>query len=181
MNTAQAFAWVVGLVVAQRLSELVIAKRNTARLISHGAIEVGSDHYWMLIALHSAFFVSLISEAYWRHFSVSSVWRPLAVIFAFAQLARVWIIASMQGRWTTRIIVIPGASLVRKGLFRWIAHPNYCVVALELAVLPLIFELWFTAITFTILNALVLLRVRIPQESKALAEASDANYFANTL
>ena len=90
------------------------------------------------------------------------------LVFLLAQAGRVWVISSMGGRWTTRIIVLPGEKLVRRGPFRFVSHPNYCVVALELAFLPLAFGHWATALLFTILNALVLLGVRIPAENKAL-------------
>jgi methyltransferase len=88
-------------------------------------------------------------------------------MFLAVELARIWVLASLGPRWTTRIIVIPDAPLVRRGPYRFVNHPNYVVVVAEIAVLPLVFGLWQVALIFTLLNAAIL-AIRIPAENAAL-------------
>ena len=153
---------ILGFVTLQRLAELRLADRNSRRLIAEGAREYGADHYPFIVALHAAWLAALWWWAPGKPVSV-----PLLVIFAFLQLGRVWVIASLGERWTTRIIVKPGAPLVRRGPYRWLDHPNYMIVAAEIAVLPLVFGLWSVALVFSLLNA-ILLAVRIRAENAAL-------------
>nr|WP_295833938.1 isoprenylcysteine carboxylmethyltransferase family protein [uncultured Azospirillum sp.] len=147
-------------VAAQRLLELVIARRNTARLLADGAREVGAAHYPLFVALHAgwllALFVMVPADA--------PVNGWLLALFLLLQAGRVWVIATLGRFWTTRIITLDGAPLVRRGPFRWIRHPNYLVVAGELAVLPLVFgEVWI-AIAATLLNIpLTLHRIRVEE------------------
>lgn len=156
---------VLVLVTLQRLGELVLAKRNTARLKAQGAVEVGAGHYPLIVVLHAAWLVGLWLLAWDR--PVVLGWL---LVFLVLQALRVWIIASLGGRWTTRIIILPQAPLVRRGPYRLISHPNYVVVAGEIAVLPLAFGLPVFALVFSILNALVL-SVRIRAEGAALRGA----------
>lgn len=163
------FFWITFfLVITQRLIELAIAKRNTARLLSIGAIEFGANHYWLLVSMHSLFLLSLLSEYLYRGQLLSPFWIQLLIIFLLAQVVRIWVILTMRGRWTTRILVIKGEKLVRRFPFSIMPHPNYTVVCIEILVLPLIFNLYATAIIFTLLNAIMLLFIRIPEEQKAL-------------
>ena len=151
------------LVTVQRLGELVLARRNTARLLADGGVETGANHYPLIVGLHAAWLIGLFALAWDR--PVSWVWMG---VFVLLQLVRVWVIASLGGRWTTRIITVPGDVLVRRGPYRFLSHPNYAVVALEIAVLPLAFDLVVYAVVFTLLNAAVLaLRIRV--ESRALS------------
>jgi methyltransferase len=154
---------VLALVTAQRLGELVLASRNTRRLKTQGAIEIGARHYPLLVVLHGAWLIGLWWLAWDRY--VSLAWLG---VFIVLQGLRVWVIASLGGRWTTRIIVLPGAPLIRRGPYRFISHPNYTVVAAEIAVLPLAFDLPVYAVLFTVLNAIVLF-IRIREENRALA------------
>ena len=164
------FFWILFLLIAtQRLIELWIAKRNTERLLSLGAQEFGRSHYWLLVSIHTLFFLSLLVEFLYRGHTRSEFWLPLLTIFIFAQAVRVWVIGSMKGRWTTRILAIKGERLVHSGPFSLFSHPNYAIVCIEILVLPLIFNLFTTAIVFSLLNAFALLFVRIPVEEKALA------------
>lgn len=156
---------VLVLVTLQRLGELVLANRNTARLKAQGAVEVGAGHYPLIVVLHAAWLVGLWVLAWDR--PVVLGWL---LMFLVLQALRVWIIASLGGRWTTRIIILPQAPLVRRGPYRLISHPNYVVVAGEIAVLPLAFGLPVFALVFSILNALVL-SVRIRAEGAALRGA----------
>jgi methyltransferase len=155
-------AAVLGLVTLQRAGELVLAARNTRRLMARGAYEASPGHYPLIVVLHGAWLAGLWLLALDR--PVDPVWL---VVFILLQAGRLWVLASLGERWTTRIIVLPGARLVRRGPYRWLAHPNYVVVAGEIVALPLVFGLWVYALGFTILNA-ILLAVRIRAESRAL-------------
>ncbi len=156
---------VLALVTLQRLGELVMANRNTARLKAQGGVEVGAGHYPLIVILHAAWLAGLWLLAWDR--PVAPGWL---LVFLVLQALRVWVIASLGGRWTTRIIILPQAPLVRRGPYRFISHPNYVVVAGEIAVLPLAFGLPLFAVVFSILNALVL-TIRIRAEGAALKAA----------
>ncbi len=155
---------VIGLVVLQRLAELVHAERNTAALKARGAVEIGRAHYPLLVLLHAAWLVAIVVLL---PKDVRIDWILLAV-FVVLQGTRVWVLATLGPYWTTRIITLPGAPLVRRGPYRFVRHPNYLVVAAEILVLPLVFGEWIVAAVFTVLNALVL-ALRITQENRALA------------
>jgi methyltransferase len=150
-------------VTLQRLGELVLARRNTRRLLARGGYEVGAGHYPLIVGLHAAWLAALWFLGWDR--SVSLPWLALFVVL---QMLRVWVISSLGGRWTTRIVLLPGAPLVRRGPYRFVSHPNYAVVVAEIAVLPLAFGLVGVAILFSVLNALVLW-VRIRAEGRALS------------
>lgn len=156
---------VLAAVTLQRLGELVLAQRNTRRLIAQGGYETGAAHYPLIVGLHAAWLAALWVWGWDR--PVSGPWLAAFIVL---QLLRVWVIASLGGRWTTRIVILPGAPLVRRGPYRFLSHPNYTVVVGEIAVLPLAFGLVGLAILFSVLNALVLW-VRIRAEGRALASA----------
>jgi methyltransferase len=153
---------ILALVTAQRLGELWLSNRNTSRLLARGAREVGAAHYPVIVAVHALWLAALWWLA--RDRAVHGFWLA---IFVLLQLARVWVIATLGPRWTTRIIVLPEAPPVRRGPYRFVDHPNYLVVAAEIAVLPLVFGLWQLAAIFTALNAAVL-TIRIREENRAL-------------
>jgi methyltransferase len=157
---------ILALVTLQRLAELVVARRNTAKLIAHGAIEVGAGHYPLVVILHAAWLAAL-----WVFGRNQAVNLEAFAVFAMLQGLRLWILATLGPRWTTRIIVVPGAPLVSSGPYRYFSHPNYAVVAAEIAVLPLALHLPWVALIFTILNAAVLV-IRIRAETHALSQAS---------
>lgn len=156
---------VLGLVTAQRVGELVLATRNTRRLLARGGVETGRGHYPIIVALHALWLAGLWILA-WDE-PVDLLWLAL---FAILQLGRIWVISTLGDRWTTRIITLPGAPLVRKGPYRYLSHPNYVIVAAEVAVLPLAFGLVSFALVFSLLNAAVLW-IRIRSETKALKGA----------
>lgn len=159
---------VVLLVAAQRLAELAVARRNTARLLAQGAVEHGARHYPLIVLLHAAWLASLplvVPAGRWP-----DPW--LLGLFVLLQPLRVWVIASLGGRWTTRVIVSPGLPPLRRGPYRWLRHPNYLIVAAEIALLPLAFGAWALALVFSVLNAIVLLGIRIPCESRALSASA---------
>lgn len=152
----------LGFVTAQRLAELALARHNTQVLLGSGAKEVAPQHYPYLVALHSCWIAGLWLLAMGR--PVDPIWFA---IFMVLQAGRLWVIGTLKGRWTTRIIVQPGAPLVASGPYRFMAHPNYAVVAGEIAVLPLAFGMPVYAAIFSVLNAAVLY-VRIKAENEAL-------------
>ena len=155
---------ILTLVTLQRLGELALARHNTKKLLASGAIEVGAAHYPLIVALHTAWLIAL-----WLFGRYQEV-NPLALVaFLVLQGLRVWILATLGPRWTTRIIVLPGEPLITSGPYRYFSHPNYAVVAAEIAVLPLALHLPALALVFTVLNAAVLL-VRIRIEARALSE-----------
>ncbi|MBD7964654.1 isoprenylcysteine carboxyl methyltransferase family protein [Fictibacillus norfolkensis] len=158
--------------IIQRLAEVRIAKSNEKKLLSKGAVEAGSDHYKWMVSMHVAFFVVFFLEVYVFNAQPPSWWIVPFTLFLMAQVIRVWAISSLGEFWNTKIILLPGANVVARGPYRFMRHPNYTVVSLELLVMPLIFGAYFTAILFTILN-IFMLRVRIPAEEKALMELTD--------
>ena len=153
---------VLAFVTIQRLAELLLSRRNTKRLMGRGAYEVAPGHYPFLVTLHASWLAVL-----WFLGPGPPVEIVPLILFALLQLARVWVIATLGERWTTRIIVLPGAPLVKSGPYRWVNHPNYLIVIGEIAVLPLVFGLPMVAIIFSVLNGL-LLWVRITCENRAL-------------
>ena len=167
------FTGVFFLLVFQRLFELYIAKKNEKWMKEQGAREVGKNHYKYIVLLHIFFLFAVAIEAILRGFTLSFVWSVMLFVFLSAQCLRVWTIRSLGRFWNTKIIVLQDADVVKKGPYRFLKHPNYLIVALEILSLPLIFSSYFTAIVFTVLNAVLLLRVRIPAEEKALKESTN--------
>jgi methyltransferase len=158
---------ILGLVTLQRAGELILARRNTVRLIAAGAREKGAAHYPLLVLMHGAWLVGL-----WLLAPNRPVSLPWLAVFVLLQASRIWVIASLGPRWTTRIIVSPHSDLVRRGPYRFLRHPNYLVVAGEIAVLPLVYSLPLYAALFSISNAL-LLAIRIDAENKALRGSAE--------
>jgi methyltransferase len=156
-------AIILALVTLQRLGELVLARYNTNRLLARGAIEVGADHYPLVVSVHTAWLIAL-----WIWGRDQDVNLAALAGFVVLQGLRLWILATLGSRWTTRIIVLPGEPLVASGPYRYFSHPNYAVVAAEIALLPLALHLPWLALIFTIANAVVLL-IRIRTEARALA------------
>ena len=148
----------------QRLGELVLARRNTARLLEHGAIEVAPEHYPLIVGLHTVWLAGLWYLALSRGLSPDLL---LLAIFIALQGLRVWVLVTLGPRWTTRILTVPGEQLVARGPYRFLSHPNYCVVIGEILVLPLAFGLVWYAVVFSILN-LAILWIRVRAEDKAL-------------
>lgn len=159
-----AFPLIVVLVIAQRLLELAHARANTRRLLARGAVEVGAAHYPLFVLLHAAWLLSLIATVPWM-----AEPHPAPLVgFGLLMGARVWVMVSLGPYWTTRILTLPGAPLVRNGPYRWLRHPNYWVVSGEVALLPLAFDAVGVAVVFSALNG-GLLAYRIAIEEKALS------------
>ncbi|MGI2328726.1 isoprenylcysteine carboxyl methyltransferase family protein [Planococcus sp. YIM B11945] len=157
-------------VILQRLLEVLYAKSNERYMKAQGAIEAGASHYKWIVLLHVLFFISLLAEVLYLDGAKGPFWMVFFVAFVIAQILRVWALASLGRFWNTKILVLPGARKIASGPYRWLPHPNYIVVALEILTLPLVFGAWRTAVFFTIANALLLLLVRIPAEEKALQQ-----------
>lgn len=156
----------LALVTGERLAELWWARRNTAGLMARGAVEHAPGHYPLIVALHAAWLAGLWLLGWDR--PVSVVWLA---VFVALQAGRLWVLATLGPRWTTRIIVLKGETLVRRGPYRFVPHPNYLVVAGEIAVLPLCLGLPLYALVFSLANAAVL-AIRIRAEAAALSGAA---------
>ncbi|WP_049562486.1 isoprenylcysteine carboxyl methyltransferase family protein [Nonomuraea sp. SBT364] len=164
-----AYLVLIGLVVLERLAELVVARRNLAWARSRGGIEYGRRHYPWIVAAHVSLLVAAPAEVWLldRPFLPALGWPMLALVL-LAQGLRWWCIASLGRRWNTRVVVLPGVPLVGSGPYRWLRHPNYVAVVVEGIALPLVHTAWLTALAFTVANA-ALLTVRIRVEERALA------------
>ena len=166
------YAVLILLTGAERIAELVISKRNAASAFAAGGVEFGQRHFPFMVTLHTGFLLACIAEVFLldRPFIPALGW-PMLVIALLAQAGRYWCIVSLGRQWNTRVIVVPGAGEVRaRGPYRftWLRHPNYWIVAIEGIALPLVHTAWVTALLFTVLNAVLLLRFRIPIEKGAL-------------
>ena len=155
----------LGFVTVQRLAELAWNRGNEARLRAAGAVEAGAAHYPVMVVLHAAWLAALWLWGLNRPL----VW-PWVLVYVVLQGGRAWVLATLGRRWTTRVFVTPGETLVRRGPYRFVSHPNYVVVALEIFVLPLAFGLWRVALGFGVAN-LLLLAWRIRVEDRALTAA----------
>jgi methyltransferase len=164
------FIALVALVAAERLAELVVARRNERWSREHGAVETGAGHYPVMVVLHTGLLVGAVVEAVLadRPFLPALGWTMLVLVLA-SQALRWWCIATLGRQWNTRILVVPGANRVVGGPYRLFAHPNYVAVVVEGFALPLVRTAWITALVFTVANA-VLLSVRIAGENRALRE-----------
>ncbi|MET0429687.1 MAG: isoprenylcysteine carboxylmethyltransferase family protein [Microvirga sp.] len=158
-------ALILGFVSAERAAELAWARQNTRALLRRGAEESAPDHYPWMVGFHGAWLAGLWLLAWDRQ--PDPAWLAA---FGVAQALRFWVLVTLGRRWTTRIIVLRQAPLIRTGAYRWISHPNYVAVAAEIAIVPLAFGLWGYAAAASFLNAL-LLALRIRAETAALARA----------
>jgi methyltransferase len=159
--------FILGAVTLQRAAELILSRYNTNRLLARGAVEVAPAHYPLIVAVHAAWLISL-----WVFGRDQPVHHMALLIYLALQGLRCWVMRTLGPRWTTRIIVLPVPPLVSAGPYRFLSHPNYAVVAGEIAVLPLVLGLPQLAVVFTILNAAIL-AIRIRAENRALATSRD--------
>lgn len=159
------------LIGAERLVELAVSRRNAQWSFAHGGREFGQGHYPVMVGMHALLLVSCVAEVATQHrpFLPWLGWPMVALVVASTAM-RWWCVATLGRHWNPRLIVIPGAPLVRRGPYRLIHHPNYTAVAVEVAALPLVHSAWWTAVVFTLANAAVL-RVRIQEENRALGYA----------
>jgi methyltransferase len=172
MVTALDASWAfLALLAGERAVELVVSTRNARRLLAAGGVEAGRGHYPAMVAFHAAFLGAIALE----RIVAPTPWPAAASAAALAaalaaQALRWWAVAALEGRWTTRIVVLPGAAPVTRGPYALVRHPNYLAVVVELAAAPLVLGAWRTAILFSLGNA-ILLAVRIRAEERALGPA----------
>ncbi len=156
----------ISIVALQRISELILSNKNEHYLKSQDAVEYDREGYKYIVIMHNLFFVSLILEFIFVKRELSQFWHILLIIFICTQILRYWAIFTLGKRWNTKILVLPNSDLIQSGPYKYLKHPNYTAVIIEIAVIPLLFSCYYTAIIFSILNLIVLKRrVRIEEES----------------
>ncbi len=159
-------------ILIQRAVELFIAKGNEKWMKQQGAIEFGKGHYRYMVLMHILFLVIFLSEKFLLNRGLSQFWPWVLALFCLTQVIRFWAISSLGRYWNTKIIVLPGACPIKKGPYRFMKHPNYFVVTIELAVIPILFTSYYSAFLFSIFN-MILLWVRVNEEEKALSSLTD--------
>lgn len=165
-------AWLVlavGLVAAQRLFEIFLARRNERRMRARGAVEWGRGHYAFIVVMHILWLVSILIEGTLQGPEIPFYWPVALALFLLAQPLRYWAIFSLGDSWNTKILIAPGTKPIRRGPYKHLNHPNYVAVIVEILAFPMIFGAWITALIFTVLNAM-LLSMRIREENRALKE-----------
>jgi methyltransferase len=168
------FSLFFAFIVTQRVLELGIAKRNEQWIMSQGAVEYGKEHYKFMVSLHIAFLICFLLEVLFFDRTLSSFWPVILILFLLTQSLRIWAIQSLGKFWNTKILILPDASIVISGPYKFLRHPNYTIVMLEIMLIPLMFNAYLTATVFTLLNAWML-SVRIPLEERALSDMT-TNY-----
>ncbi len=160
----------------ERIAELVVSSRNARWSFERGGVEFGRRHFPPMVALHTGLLLACLAEVWFggRPFIPWLGW-PMLVLVLASQALRWWCIATLGPRWNTRVIIVRDLPLVAGGPYRWFRHPNYVAVVVEGFALPLVHTAWITALAFTVLNAVLLLAVRIPCENKALAMLEPAH------
>lgn len=171
---AAAYLGFLGLIALERFVELLVARRNLRRLRARGAVESGGGHFPAMVAIHALLLPAGAAEVLFldRPF-VPVLGLPMLALAVLAQTLRWWTIATLGDRWNVRILVEPGVPAVACGPFRFLRHPNYVAVTVEMAAIPLLHSAWITAALFSAANALLLLGFRIPAEERALSEHCD--------
>ncbi|WP_165040205.1 isoprenylcysteine carboxyl methyltransferase family protein [Dysgonomonas sp. ZJ709] len=160
-----AFFFFISFVILLRIGELILARSNGQWLLKHGAIEYGQKHYPFMIVLHTLFFISLITE--YTLAGTGSYNYLLLILFFILIALKAWTILSLGRFWNTKIYRAPNFPLIKKGPYKYFKHPNYIIVIAEIAIIPLAFGLYYTAIIFTLLNSIMLF-IRIKEENKVL-------------
>jgi methyltransferase len=156
-------AWLIGFIAAQRICELAYVRRNTARLLAAGAVEFGRAHYPFMVVFHAAWLIGLFALG-----RDNQIDRLLLSVIVLLQIGRLWVLMTLKGRWTTRIVILRNAPLIAAGPYRFMHHPNYMIVVLEIAAIPLAIGLPVFAVAALLVNA-VLIWHRIRVENAALA------------
>jgi len=168
MQLLMFFGIVILIVILQRLVELRLARHNRDYILSQGGHEAGASHYKYIVLLHVLFFLCLIVEVMSGSQQLSTWWWATFSVFLLSQAGRYWCIRTLGRHWNTRIMILPGTSPVKHGPYRYLKHPNYWIVTIELLTLPLCFGAYFTALLFPVSNLLLLGLIRIPAEEQAL-------------
>lgn len=156
----------ISIVIVQRISELILSKKNENYLKSKGAIEHDRNGFKYIVLMHNLFFISLVLEYFFLQRELNQYWKILLIIFICTQLLRYWAIFTLGKRWNTKILVLPNTEPIRSGVYKYLKHPNYIPVIIEITVIPLLLSCYYTAIVFSILNLIVLKRrIRIEEEA----------------
>ncbi|MDP9443607.1 MAG: hypothetical protein M3P83_04360 [Actinomycetota bacterium] len=164
------FTGLVALVALERLAELAVSARNLRWSRERGAVEFGFGHYVPMVVLHGGLLAGAVLEVWVRRPDPAALLASVMLaLVLLAQILRWWCVATLGRQWNTRVIVVPGMSLVRRGPYRWLAHPNYVAVVVEGFALPMVHAAWITAVAFSLLNA-ALLTIRIRVENVALTK-----------
>jgi methyltransferase len=156
----------------ERLAEVIVSTRNAKWAFARGGVEYGRSHFPWMVALHFGLLLGALAEVFFLHRPfLPALGYPMLAIALLCQAGRWWIITTLGHQWNTRVIVVPGLGRVTRGPYRFarLRHPNYVIVAIEGIALPLVYTAWITALSFTVLNAILLLAIRIPTENRALA------------
>lgn len=173
VDTRWLYTGLIALVGLERIFELGVARRNERWLRSRGAVEVGAEHYPVMVAMHGLFLVSCVSEVWLLHRQFHPILATSMLgLLIVSMLGRYWVMATLGRRWTTRVLCLPGEPTITMGPFRWLRHPNYAVVVSEIFCLPMVHTAWLTALVFSVANGL-LLKQRIRAEEKGLGRYSD--------
>ena len=173
------FVLLMSLLLIQRVTELILCRRNRKRLFARGAVEYGKQHYPAMVGMHVLFYISLVLEYIFFSRGWNPQWPFWLLLLIGAEALRTWVMSSLGPYWNTRIVMVPGSEMVKKGPYRFIRHPNYVVIVLELLSIPILCGAYLTATVFSVLNILIL-RVRIREEEKALRQQMPA-YAGNSL
>jgi methyltransferase len=160
-----AFILFISFIILLRIGELILSRRNEVWLLQNGAIEYGQKHYPYIVALHVLFIVSLIIEYSTKQTSSFSLF--FLVIYLLLLISKAWVITSLGKFWNTKIYHIQDLTLIKNGVYKYVKHPNYLIVIAEIAIIPLVFQLYYTAVAFTVLNA-IMLSVRVKEENRVL-------------
>ncbi len=152
-------------VISQRIAELILARRNEKILKAQGAFEFDKNGYFIFVIMHTSFFVSLIFEKLFLNRTLNKYWIILVIFFLLAQILRYWVIKTLSIYWNTKILVLPKHKLIKTGPYKYLKHPNYVVVIIEIAVIPMIFSCYITVVVFSIFNILLLWRRVCLEES----------------
>ena len=155
----------ISFIILLRIVELILSRGNEIWLLQNGAIEYGQKHYPYIVALHALFIVSLIIE--YSTMQPASFSLFFLVLYFLLLVFKAWVIMSLGKFWNTKIFHISGFPSIKTGVYKYIKHPNYVIVIAEIAIIPLVFHLYYTAIAFTMLNA-IMLSVRVKEENKVL-------------
>ena len=160
-----AFILFISFIILLRIGELILSRKNEIWLLQNGAIEYGQKHYPYIVALHVLFIVSLIIEYSTTQSTSFSVF--FLILYILLLTFKALVIISLGKLWNTKIYHIQDLPLIKNGVYKYIKHPNYLIVIAEIAIIPLVFHLYYTAIAFTVLNA-IMLSVRVKEENKVL-------------
>jgi methyltransferase len=159
------FTLFISFIILLRLGELILSKKNEKWLLQNGAVEYGKKHYPFIVALHILFFMSLIIE--YATQQIPSLSLPILVFYFIVLALKVGVISSLGKFWNTKIFRIKSIPSIKRGVYKYVKHPNYLIVILEIALIPLAFHLYYTAIIFSVLNAIIL-TIRIKAENQVL-------------